>query len=38
MKNSELKRTDVFSKRVLTYTAIQLEVHAKTTKDNWKHA
>ena len=37
-KNSKLKRTDVFNKRIVTYTANQLKVDAKTIKGNWKHA
>ena len=38
MKNSKFKRTDVFNKRIVTYMANQIEVDAKTTNGNKKHA
>ena len=38
VKNSKFKRTDVFNKRIVTYMANQIEVDAKTTNGNKKHA
>ncbi len=38
VKNSKLKRTDVFNKRLVTKTADQLKEDAKTIKGNRKLA
>nr|MCH9677316.1 hypothetical protein [Actinomycetes bacterium] len=38
VKNSKFKRTDVFSKRLVTKTADQLKVDAKTIQGNQKQA
>ncbi len=38
VKNSKLKRTEVFNKRLVTKTADQLKGIAKTNKGNRKHA
>ena len=38
VKNSKLKRTDVFNKRLVTKTADQLKGNAKTIKGNRKLA
>ena len=38
LKNNKFYKTDVFNKRIVTYTANHLEFDAKTTKGNRKHA